>query len=267
MARRARAEEDVSGYVHSVETGGTADGPGVRFVVFLSGCALRCVYCHNPDALQLHDGKPRLASDVVKELGTYAPFLRSARGGLTLSGGEPLLQRDFSLRLFQGAKKLKLHTALDTSGFLGVNADDEYLQSVDLVLLDIKAFTEATYQRLTGAELAPTLRFAERLAALKKPVWLRYVLVPGWTDGPEEIDALAEYAKGLGVVQRVDVLPFHKLGEWKWKAMKLPYQLADTPPPTDELLIAVRRRFRQRGLETPGTKHPPSMSLVGHLPG
>ena len=238
----------VRGWVHSVETGGTVDGPGIRYVLFLAGCPLRCLYCHNPDTRHMHDGTPTPSGEVLAEIATYADFLNRAHGGLTISGGEPLVQPEFCAAIFRGAKQLGLHTALDTSGFLGRHADDHLLADVDLVLLDIKAFQEATYRKLTGVSLRPTLEFAERLALMGKPVWLRYVLVPGLTDDPAEIESLAEFAAGLGVVERVDVLPFHKMGEFKWRSLGLPYALADTEPPSAELTGHVRDLFRARGL-------------------
>ena len=241
----------VRGWVHSVESGGTSDGPGIRYVLFLAGCPLRCLYCHNPDTRHMHDGTPTSSADIVEEIGTYAEFLRRARGGVTISGGEPLVQPEFCAAVFRGAKDLGLHTALDTSGFLGTHADDYLLDDVDLVLLDIKAFKESTYRRLTGVPLRPTLEFAERLAAMGKPIWLRYVLVPGLTDDPAEIEGLAEFAAGLGVVERVDVLPFHKMGEYKWRQLGLNYQLADTQPPSAELRERVCNRFRAQGLRAP----------------
>ncbi|MBP2312768.1 pyruvate formate-lyase-activating protein [Azospirillum soli] len=242
------AGASVRGWVHSVETGGTVDGPGIRYVLFLAGCPLRCQYCHNPDTRHMHDGTPTVSTEVLAELASYAPFLKRAHGGLTISGGEPLVQPEFCAALFRGAKDLGLHTALDTSGFLGSHADDHLLADVDLVLLDIKAFKEATYRKLTSVPLRPTLEFAERLSLLRKPIWLRYVLVPGLTDDLTEIEGLAEFAAGLEVVERVDVLPFHKMGEFKWRELGLPYTLANTEPPSAELTGQVRELFRARGL-------------------
>ncbi|AWK88743.1 pyruvate formate-lyase-activating protein [Azospirillum thermophilum] len=243
------ARPSVRGWVHSVETGGTVDGPGIRYVLFLSGCPLRCQYCHNPDTWHLHDGTPTQSSEILDDLATYATFLKRAHGGLTLSGGEPLVQPEFSAALFRGAKDMGLHTALDTSGFLGSHADDHLLADVDLVLLDIKAFKEATYRKITGAPLRPTLEFAERLSQMGKAIWLRYVLVPGLSDDLKEIGDLAEFAAGLGVVERVDVLPFHKMGEHKWRAMGQPYKLWNTQPPSDELLQQVIGIYRSHGLK------------------
>jgi len=237
----------LEGWVHSTETFGTVDGPGIRYVLFLSGCPLRCQYCHNPDTWHRHDGSPALVSDVLADIARYRGFIR-ARGGVTLSGGEPLTQPRFAKAILQGCKAMGFHTALDTSGYLGDLADDELLASVDLVLLDIKAFSEATYQALTGVELAPTLRFANVLAALNKSVWLRYVLVPGVTDKLDEIAALASFARQLGNVERVDVLPFHQLGEHKWRDRGLNYPLDGVKPPSQALLEQARDLFRAEGL-------------------
>lgn len=240
---------NVEGYIHSVETGGAVDGPGLRFVVFLTGCALRCLYCHNPDTWHMPDGRKIGVASLLNEIAEYRDFLQRTGGGVTATGGEPLAQPDFVTALFQGCKALGLHTALDTSGFLGANATDALLAATDLVLLDIKSFDPAAYKRLTGGSLAPTLRFAERLAAMGKPTWLRYVLVPGLTDDLASIDKLAAYAKDLGMA-KVEVLPFHKMGESKWGALKLPYALQEKQPPSAALVAAVRAIFVGHGLKT-----------------
>jgi pyruvate formate lyase activating enzyme len=237
-----------SGYVHSVETGGTVDGPGLRYVVFTSGCPLRCLYCHNPDGMHRKNGHVMRVEHLLDDIATYIPYLKRGSGGLTVSGGEPLVQPAFTHALFHGAKLLGLHTALDTSGFLGSRASDAMLDDIDLVLLDVKAFAPATYQRLTGVALEPTLDFARRLSDRGQPMWIRYVLVPGLTDDRVEIEGLADFAAGLDTVERVEVLPFHKMGEWKWEQLSIPYQLADTLPPTPEQVDEVRAVFRSRGL-------------------
>ncbi|MFR7733451.1 MAG: pyruvate formate-lyase-activating protein [Collinsella sp.] len=170
-----------------MESCGTVDGPGIRFVLFLSGCSLRCRYCHNPDASYVRRGQTRSAADILEELARYRDFLQAAGGGLTLSGGDPLFQPAFAKAVLKGGKAMGLHTCLDTSGHLGANADGELLEHTDLVLLDIKAWNPERYRNLTGGELRPTLESAERLAALRKPVWLRYVLVPGLTDDMEDM--------------------------------------------------------------------------------
>ena len=238
----------ISGWIHSIETGGAVDGPGIRYVLFLAGCLLRCQYCHNPDSWHMHRGKPTTSREVLREIATYTKFLIHGHGGVTLSGGEPLVQPEFSHAILRGCKEMGLHTALDTAGFLGLHADDYLLADIDLVLLDIKAFSETTYHDLTGVALQPTLDFARRLAAMNKPVWIRYVLVPGLTDKFEEIEGLAAFLRELGNIERVDVLPFHKMGEFKWAQAGEKYRLADTPPPSHELLARTRAAFSNQGL-------------------
>lgn len=240
---------NVEGYVHSVETGGAVDGPGLRFVVFLSGCSLRCLYCHNPDTWHMKDAKKTGVAHLLNEVLLYAHYLKRTGGGVTCTGGEPLTQPEFVTAFFQGCKAMGLHTALDTNGFLGEQANDALLDATDLVLLDIKAWDPGIYKSLTGAELAPTLRFAERLAEMGKPTWLRYVLVPGYTDNLEHVTELAEYAAKLKM-EKVEVLPFHKMGEPKWDALKIPYQLKDTQPPAPELIAHVKEIFVSYGLKT-----------------
>ena len=235
------------GYIHSYESASRVDGPGIRTTVFLSGCLLRCRYCHNPDTWHLRDGTKVSAAAAIKRLGDFAPALRMMGGGLTLSGGEPLVQAGFAHRLFVAAKGMGLHTALDTSGLLGMRADDDYLKAVDLVLLDIKSWDPKTYRRVTGREVAPTLRFAERLAAISKPVWVRYVLVPDLTDDPANIDGVARFVAPMKNVEWVEVLPFHQLGAFKWKELHLDYTLDDFAPCPPELLASTITRFRDAG--------------------
>ncbi|MFF4648516.1 pyruvate formate-lyase-activating protein [Streptomyces sp. NPDC001380] len=239
----------VTGRVHSWDLSTGADGPGTRFVLFTGGCPLRCLYCHNPDTWHMRDSRTATADEVLAQVGTCAAFLRAAGGGVTVSGGGPLLQPAFTAEVLRRCKGLGLHTALDTSGFLGERAGDALLAGTDLVLLDVKSFDAAVHRRLTGGELAPTLRFARRLDRLGTPTWIRYVLVPGWTDDLDAVDGLADFAAGLECVRRVDVLPFHRLGEAKYRALGLRFPLAHTPAPAPELVARVRDRFTARGLE------------------
>jgi pyruvate formate lyase activating enzyme len=239
--------EGAYGYAHSYETGSSLDGPGYRMTIFISGCMLRCQYCHNPDSWHLRDGIRTSLRHVKRRLREFAPALRSLGGGLTLSGGEPLVQVPFTQRIFAAAKDLGLHTALDTSGFLGDRATDEYLKNVDMVLLDIKSWDPETYRRVTGQDVTPTLRFAERLAAMGKPVWVRFVLVPGLTDDPANIDGVARFVAPMKNVEWVGVLPFHQLGAFKWKALGLDYPLANTPPASAELVARAVNQFRDAG--------------------
>ncbi|EPH46472.1 pyruvate formate-lyase-activating protein [Streptomyces aurantiacus] len=238
----------VTGRVHSWDLSTGVDGPGTRFVLFVSGCPLRCLYCANPDTWRMRDGRPFTADEVMAEIDQYRPFITTAGGGVTLTGGEPLLQPAFTGTVLRRCREAGLHTALDTSGFLGARADDALLADTDLVLLDIKSFDVATYRKLTGGELAPTLGFATRLDHLGIPVWIRYVLVPGRTDDAAAIDGLGAFLAGLGNVDRVDVLPFHKLGAHKYEALGLPFPLRDTPGPGPDLVERVRRQFHAHGL-------------------
>jgi pyruvate formate lyase activating enzyme len=235
------------GYVHSYETSSRYDGPGLRTVLFVSGCLLRCTYCHNPDTWHLKDGTYVSAQQVIDRLAGFAGPLRELGGGLTISGGEPMVQRAFTGRIFAAAKEMGLSTAIETSGFLGASVDDAYLDNLDLVLLDIKSGDPSTYRNATGRELAPTLRFAERLAAIKKPVWVRFTLVPGLTDGIDNVESLARFVARLSNVEWVEIQPFHQLGNFKWKAMGLDYRHENTERPTPDVIERVMKQFRDAG--------------------
>jgi pyruvate formate lyase activating enzyme len=240
-------EKGAFGYCHSYETSSRYDGPGLRVVLFVSGCLLRCTYCHNPDTWHLKDGTYVSADHVLRRLGDFAPALLPLGGGLTISGGEPMVQLVFTRRIFAGAKAMGLHTAIQTSGFLGDRADESYLSNIDLVLLDIKSSDPETYRRVTGRELAPTLRFAERLASLSKPTWIRFTLVPGETDDPANVDGIARLVAPMKNVEWVEVQPFHQMGAFKWKAIGLDYKLLDTPTAGRELVDRVIGQFRAAG--------------------
>jgi len=242
-----RDEEGAFGFVHSYETASRYDGPGLRIVLFVSGCLLRCSYCHNPDTWHLKDGTYVSAQQVIDRLGTFAGALRTLDGGLTISGGEPLVQLGFTRRILAAAKQMGLHCAIETSGLLGERADDRYLSSLDLVLLDIKSSDPATYRAVTGRDLAPTLRFAERLAATGKPVWVRFTLVPGFTDDPANVEGIARFVAPMKNVEWVEVQPFHQLGAFKWKAIGLDYKLADTQSAPPDLVNRVLEQFRAAG--------------------
>src|SRR5260221_8919923 len=235
------------GYCHSYETSSRYDGPGLRVVLFMSGCLLRCTYCHNPDTWHLKDGTYVSAEQVLKRLGDFAPSLRSLGGGLTISGGEAMVQLAFVKRIFAGAKAMGLHTAIETSGFLGDRADDAFLSTVDLVLLDIKSSDPDTYGSAAGRDIAPTLRFAERLASINKPVWVRFTLVPGATDDPANVEGIARFVAPMKNVEWVEVQPFHQMGSFKWKAIGLDYKHDDTLPASRELVSRVIGQFRDAG--------------------
>ncbi|MFC5034716.1 pyruvate formate-lyase-activating protein [Streptomyces sp. DSM 41987] len=236
-----------TGRVHSWDLSTGVDGPGTRFVLFLSGCPLRCLYCANPDTWHMRDGQEMTVDAVMAEIEKYRTFITAAGGGVTITGGEPLLQPAFTAEVFHRCKELGLHTTLDTSGFLGSRATDDLLADTNPVLLDIKAF-DVAYRSLTGAGLAPTLTFATRLSRHGVPVRIRYVLVPGRTDDESAIDGLAAFVAGLGNVECVDVLPFHKLGAAKYEALDIPFPLRDTPTPSPDLVDRVRGQFRDHGV-------------------
>lgn len=240
-------DEGAFGYVHSYETGSRLDGPGVRITLFVSGCPLRCQYCHNPDTWKLSHGVRIPAERVIARLKEFTPALRAMQGGLTISGGEVLVQRAFTKRILRAAKGMKLHTAIETSGYLGAKVDDDYLAQLDLVILDIKSGDPETYRRVTGRELEPTLKFAERLAAMNKPVWVRFTLVPGLTDELANVEAVAKFVAPLKNVEWVEVLPFHQLGAFKWKALGLEYKLENTPAAPPELVARVIGQFQAAG--------------------
>ena len=235
------------GYAHSYETASRYDGPGLRVVLFVSGCLLRCSYCHNPDTWHLKDGTYVSAQQVIDRLGKFAKALRALDGGLTISGGEPMVQLAFTRRILAAAKQMGLHTAIETSGYLGDRVDEKYLSCLDLVLLDIKSSNPQTYRAVTERDLDPTLRFAERLAAMGKPVWVRFTLVPGFTDDPANVEGIARFVAPMKNVEWVEVQPFHQLGAFKWKAMKLDYKNAATPAPSPDLMARVIAQFRSAG--------------------
>lgn len=236
------------GTIHSWELVTAVDGPGTRMTTFFAGCPLRCLYCHNPDTMAASRGVPVLAGDLLARIKRYRGVFRASGGGITLSGGEVLQQPAFAKRILQGAKELGIHTAIDTSGYLGQAADDEFLDLVDLVLLDVKAGDEDTYQRVTGRELQPTLDFGRRLADRGIETWIRFVLVPGLTDNPATITPIADYAASLGNISRVEVLPFHQMGRAKWAEIGMRYELDQTKPPTAEAVAATKAIFESKGL-------------------
>ncbi len=238
----------LAGFVHSIESSSAVDGPGMRFVLFVSGCQFRCLYCHNPDTIKKRNGKIMTADQVIEEIAEYASFLRFA-GGLTISGGEPLLQADFVKEIFYLAKHdYNLHTALDTQGFLAGQLEDEWFDDVDLVLLDIKHIDPDKHLALTMKPLQPTLDFARRLSDMGKKVWVRYVLLPGYSDDFDDVEKLADFVSTLDGVERVEVLPFHKMGENKWDELGYKYHLKDVQPPSPELVKRVIGQFQARSL-------------------
>lgn len=235
--------------IHSWELVTAVDGPGTRLTIFFSGCPLRCVYCHNPDTLSMKDGHDITLDEVVGMIRRYRRVFRATGGGITLSGGEVLMQPVFARNVLAAARELGVHTAIDTSGFLGSAVDDTFLDLVDLVLLDVKSGIPETYRALTSRELAPTVAFGDRLAAHGTRIWIRFVVVPGWTEAEDNVEAVAEIVeRWRPVVERVEVLPFHNMGQDKWDALGLEYRLRDVKPPSAVVVDRVRAQFRAHGL-------------------
>jgi pyruvate formate lyase activating enzyme len=237
------------GFLHSFTTGSTVDGPGVRVVAWTTGCQWRCRYCHNPDTWTMRNGYPVSVANATAELRKYQQGLKVMKGGLTISGGEPLMQHRFVVKLFDAAKKMGVHTTIETNGFFGERLSDDDLAKIDLVMLGIKAWGAEPHKELTGRDPGPTLDFARRLAKLKKKIWVRFVLVPNLTDDLGDIRNIAEFAASLGNVERVEVLPFHQMGRFKWRALGIPYRLEDAQPPSAELVERACAVFRSAGLE------------------
>ncbi|HCG63961.1 MAG: pyruvate formate-lyase-activating protein [Sphaerochaetaceae bacterium] len=237
----------IKGRIHSVETFGTVDGPGVRYVVFLQGCALRCKYCHNPDTWNSACGSETDSEEVVRDMLSYKSFIRS--GGITVSGGEPLLQGEFTKDIIERAKQAGLHTALDTAGSVSLDRSRAVLDAVDLVLLDIKSIDDKQCWSLTGRGNAQTLATLDYLESIGKPVWLRHVLLPGWTLERQQLNTLADHLAQYRCIEQVELLPFHKMGEFKWKELGYQYALLGTPEPTDDAVSMAREIMEARGLQ------------------
>jgi pyruvate formate lyase activating enzyme len=245
--RSALATGDM-GFVHSFTTGSTVDGPGVRVVAWTAGCMFRCVFCHNPDTWTMTNGMPVTIARVKESLHKYRHALNVMSGGVTLSGGEPLMQHRFAVKFLATARALKIHTALDTNGTFGDRLEDAELEHISLVLLGIKTLNPQLHKRLTGMDVGPTMEFARRLAARNRPIWLRYVLIPGLSDDPNDVKAIAKFLAGLGNCERVDVLPFHQMGRYKWQRLGLNYTLDSVEPPSVDLVERTVAIYRAEGL-------------------
>ena len=235
--------------LHRIIAFSNVEGQGNRTSIFLQGCKLNCLYCHNPDTLAMREGHPTLLSDMIDRVMRYKPVFDATGGGLTISGGEPMMQPMFVRNLLRETKARGIHNTIDTSGFLGRNMPDEELGNLDLVLLDVKSGDPDTYKRVTGQILAPTLKFGRRLADHGVKMWIRYVLVPNLTDDPDNVAKAADIVADWESVERVEVLPFHKMGEDKWAQLNMHYELSDTPSPSKEQTEAARDIFRSRGLQ------------------
>ena len=243
--RLRRMREGTLGSIHSWELVTAVDGPGTRMTIFLNGCPLRCLYCHNPDTLNMRDGQPIESDELLRRIKRYRRIFRTTGGGITLSGGEALMQPAFTARILRGAREMGIHTALDTSGFLGAMATDEMIEDTNLVLLDVKSGDPDTYRKVTGRDLQPTISFGDRLAQHGTEVWVRFVLVPGLTDDPDNIDRVGQIVEKWPNVSRLEVLPFHQMAIDKWKNLGMTYTLEDVKPPSVEHVDKVREQLRR----------------------
>jgi len=232
------------GYIHSTESMGTVDGPGIRFVVFTQGCPLRCQYCHNPDTWKLKDGQKTTAAALMKKIVKIKPYIERSGGGITISGGEPTMQLDFTLDLLQKAKAEGLHTAVDTSGYVDPDKFKKLLPYLDLVLLDIKTMDNLKHQNLTGVSNEKTLNIVELLEAEKQSYWVRQVIIPGITDNLAEMQNFANYLKDKKYLEKIELLPYHELGKHKWENLGLEYKLAAVDPPSAKKMAELNALFK-----------------------
>ncbi len=240
----------IKGRIHSIETMGTVDGPGIRYVLFTQGCPMRCVFCHNRDAWDPKEGEEATVDELIQDIKQYLTFYKSSGGGITATGGEPTLQAEFVKELFTRAKEdLGLNTAMDTSGFVDVDKAKGLLDVTDLVLLSIKHIDEVKHRAITGVSSGKVFEFMEYLKKINKPLWIRYVIIPGLTDDQEDIRRLAEFLKDFPNIELVDILPYHTLGVYKWEQMGLEYELKDVDPPEKQSMRKAREIFLEHGLK------------------
>ena len=235
------------GMIHSVETFGTLDGPGIRYVLFLKGCPLRCIYCHNPDTWEMQGGTVRTSSEVIEDIIRYRNFYK--KGGVTLSGGEPMLQHDFVSELLTGLRAQGMHTALDTAGSIPLARSKDLIDLADMLLLDIKAPNAGLFERITGQKIDNTLDTLEYCQSTGKKVWIRHVIIPGFTDGDDIAHEMIDLLKDKTCVEHVDLLPFHKMGEYKWHDLGLAYELDEVSEPSSERLEKLCEIYASGGLK------------------
>ncbi|QSH41584.1 pyruvate formate-lyase-activating protein [Lentisphaerota bacterium ZTH] len=240
---------ETKGRIHSFESCGTVDGPGLRFIVFMQGCPLRCLYCHNPDSWDIHAGTEYSVDEVFTEIEKYRSYMEFSGGGVTVSGGEPLLQPEFVTALFKRCRDAGINTALDTSGVILNEKVKRLYQQCDLVLLDFKASNNKLYRKLSGSSLASVLKTAKYLCRTKIPIWVRHVLVPGITAERKQLEVLGRILSRFSNIEVVEILPFHKIGEYKWEELKQRYQLGNVRPPTEESVKEAVSILKSHGLK------------------
>ena len=224
----------IKGRVHSIETFGTVDGPGIRYILFFQGCPLRCKYCHNRDTWDTKGGKEYTTDEIINDALKYSTYMKFSGGGITASGGEATLQSEFLTELFAKAKKNNIHTCLDTSGFVNIETIDPVLDNTDLVLLDLKHMIDEDAKDLTGVGIEKTLKLAKHLDERNIPVWIRHVLVPGYTDDVANLEAMGKFISTLHNVERFEILPYHSLGVHKWENMGFDYELKNIEDASDK---------------------------------
>jgi len=239
---------NVRGRIHSIETMGTVDGPGIRYVIFMQGCPMRCIFCHNRDAWDPRGGTEMTVEELVHDIQKYKSFMEFSGGGVTVTGGEPTLQPQFVTKLFEEVKKLGLNTAIDTSGFVDIEKVKELLELTDLVLLSIKHIREDKHIELTGVGMKKVWDFLNYLSEIKKALWIRYVIIPGYTDDEKDIRELAKKLKEYDNIQLVEILPYHNMGAYKWESMGLEYPLKHVIPPKDKDIDKAKMIFKEYGL-------------------
>ncbi|MCL2839435.1 MAG: pyruvate formate-lyase-activating protein [Defluviitaleaceae bacterium] len=230
-----------TGYVHSTYSGGMVDGPGIRYVIFFAGCTLRCKYCHNPDTWVASRGTRMSVEELINEIVKYKNHYVRSGGGVTISGGEPMEQPGFLAELLKACREHGIHTALDTSGNVPISTAERIFPLVDLLMFDVKSCTPDTYLHVTGKKIEPTLNALDVAQRLNVRLWARFVLVPGLTDKVDEIHEMAAVLRKYDNIEKIEVLPFHKAGEYKWDSLVIPYELTNTPPPTLEQVEEVQR--------------------------
>jgi len=230
--------------VHSFESLGTVDGPGIRYVIFLQGCHLKCKYCHNRDTWDINGGSYKTLEEILEKIKRYKPYFKSSKGGVTVTGGEPLLQVKFLIELFKKLKKEGISTCIDTSGMVNLTEDiKEVLKLTDLVLLDIKHIDSDKCKELTGHSNEKELEFAKYLSENGIPMWIRQVIVPGITDGAQDIIKLKEFVSTLKTVEKIEFLPYHSVGRYKWEALGQKYELGNIKDATEEDIQKVKQIY------------------------
>lgn len=242
-------KEPINGRIHSFESFGTVDGPGIRFIVFFQGCLMRCLYCHNRDTWDLKAGREVSVNDLMKEIVTYKHFIIPNGGGVTASGGEALLQAEFVTEWFKACHAEGISTCLDTNGYARVIDDsiDQLMAVSDLVMLDLKQLNDEIHQKLVGVSNKRVLEFAKYLQKINQRTWIRYVVVPGWTDDDESAHQLGQFIQGMDNIEKVELLAYHRLGAYKWATVGDKYLLENVDPPSREKMDHIQAIIQSYG--------------------